>query len=42
MGLGIRTNRFAMVIDDLKVTYIGVEEAPGVDVSSAEAVLAKS
>jgi len=41
VGLGIRLNRFAMVIDDLKVTYFGVEEAPGVDVSSAESVLGK-
>ena len=41
MGLGIRTARFAMIIDDLKVTYLGVEEAAGVDVSGADAVLAK-
>jgi len=40
-GLGIRTARFAMVLDNLKVTYLGVEEAAGVDVSGAEAVLAK-
>lgn len=40
-GLGIRSKRFAMVVDDLKITYIGVEPAPGVTVSSADAVLAK-
>jgi len=39
-GMGIRTARFAMVLDDLKVTYLGVEEAAGVDVSGADAVLA--
>ncbi|KAF8876938.1 1-Cys peroxiredoxin isozyme [Infundibulicybe gibba] len=40
-GLGIRTARYAMVIDDLVVKYLGVEPAPGVSVSSADAVLAK-
>ncbi|KAJ2077474.1 peroxiredoxin type-2, partial [Coemansia sp. S100] len=37
----IRLARFAMIIDDLKVIYIGVESAPGVTVSGAPAVLAK-
>ncbi|KAJ2815447.1 peroxiredoxin type-2 [Coemansia erecta] len=37
----IRLSRFAMIIDDLKVVYIGVEPAPGVSVSGAPAVLAK-
>ncbi|KAG0227868.1 hypothetical protein BGW42_001721 [Actinomortierella wolfii] len=42
MGMGaVRSKRFAMVIDDLKVVYIGVESAPGVSVSGAKAVLAK-
>ncbi|PAV17688.1 thioredoxin-dependent peroxidase [Pyrrhoderma noxium] len=40
-GLGIRTNRYAMIIDDLELKYLGVEPAPGVTVSGAEAVLAK-
>ncbi|KAI9317486.1 Redoxin [Dichotomocladium elegans] len=40
-GLGIRTKRFAIVLDNLKVIYVGVETAPGVNVSSAEVVLAK-
>ncbi|PFH47497.1 hypothetical protein AMATHDRAFT_6678 [Amanita thiersii Skay4041] len=40
-GLGMRTNRFAMIIDDLVVKYIGVEPGPGVSVSGAEVVLAK-
>jgi alkyl hydroperoxide reductase 1 len=38
-GLGIRTARFAMVVNDLKVTYFGYEESSGVDVSGADAVL---
>ncbi|CAO3642640.1 unnamed protein product [Mucor hiemalis] len=40
-GMGIRSKRFAIVIDDLVVKYVGVESAPGVTVSGAEAVLAK-
>ncbi|KAI7858113.1 Redoxin [Circinella umbellata] len=40
-GMGIRSKRFAILVDDLKVTYVGVEEARGVTVSGAEAVLAK-
>ncbi|KAJ2082162.1 peroxiredoxin type-2 [Coemansia sp. RSA 988] len=37
----IRLARFALIIDDLKVVYLGVEPARGVTVSGAEAVLAK-
>lgn len=40
-GLGVRTARYALILDDLTVKYIGVESAPGVTVSGAEAVLAK-
>jgi len=40
-GLGVRTARYAMIIDDLVVKYVEVEPAPGVTVSGAEAVLAK-
>ncbi|KAJ7434932.1 1-Cys peroxiredoxin isozyme [Mycena galericulata] len=39
-GLGLRTNRYAMIIDDLVVKYVEVEPAPGVTVSGADAVLA--
>ncbi|KAI8051456.1 peroxiredoxin [Syncephalis plumigaleata] len=40
-GMGARrAQRFALVVDDLKVTYVGVEEGPGVSLSGAEAVLA--
>ncbi|KAL5504886.1 AHP1 [Sanghuangporus vaninii] len=40
-GLGVRTARYALIINDLKVEYIGVESAPGVTVSGADAVLAR-
>ncbi|EGG11195.1 uncharacterized protein MELLADRAFT_92335 [Melampsora larici-populina 98AG31] len=41
-GLGTRANRFALIIDDLKVTYVGVEKSAGdVSVSGADAVLPK-
>lgn len=39
VGLGIRSRRFAAVIDDGEVTYLGVEPAGAVGVSGAEAVL---
>lgn len=41
VGFGERAKRFALVIDDLKVTYVGEETGPGVGLSGAEAVLAK-
>ncbi len=41
IGLGVRGTRFAMVVDDGKVTHLAVEPNPGeLDVSSAESVLA--
>ncbi|KAI8975193.1 Redoxin [Mycotypha africana] len=40
-GMGIRSKRFAILVDDLVVKYVGVEQAPGVTSSGAEAVLAK-
>ncbi|KAF9500311.1 Redoxin [Pleurotus eryngii] len=40
LGLGTRTNRYALIIDDLVVKYVEVEPAPGVTVSGADAVLA--
>ena len=39
-GLGLRCQRFAMVVDDAKVTALFVEAPGGFDVSRAEAVLA--
>ncbi|KAI0746301.1 Redoxin-domain-containing protein [Daedaleopsis nitida] len=40
MGWGTRTKRYALVIDDLRVTYVGVETERKVSVSGADAVLA--
>ena len=40
-GMGIRAQRFALIVKDGRVTYVGVEEPGGFGVSSAEAVLAK-
>jgi len=40
-GWGVRTARYAIILDDLRITYIEVEPAPGVTVTGAEAVLAK-
>ena len=41
-GFGIRTGRYALIVDDLKVVDLAVEPSPGaVDVSSADTVLSK-
>jgi glutaredoxin/glutathione-dependent peroxiredoxin len=40
-GLGNRSQRYAAIIDDGVVTELMVEPNPGLDVSSAESVLAK-
>jgi len=40
-GLGTRSQRYAAIIEDGVVTELQVESAPGVDVSSAESILAK-
>ena len=39
-GLGVRSQRFAAVVDDGRITHLAVEAAGGFDVSRAEAVLA--
>ncbi len=39
-GMGIRSQRFALVADDMKVVHLSVEEPGGFDVSKAESVLA--
>lgn len=39
-GLGQRSQRFAMVVDDGTVSNLNVETGPGVDVSSAETMMA--
>jgi glutaredoxin/glutathione-dependent peroxiredoxin len=40
-GLGIRSKRYAAIIEDGVVTDLAVEESLGLDRSSADAVLAK-
>ena len=39
-GMGLRSRRYAMVVNDGVIEYLGVESGPEVGVSSAEAVLA--
>jgi peroxiredoxin len=38
-GLGTRSQRYAMIVDDGVVSTLNVEEGAGVDVSSAETIL---
>ena len=38
-GLGTRSQRFAMVVEDGTVTHLNVEAGAGVDVSSAETIM---
>ena len=40
-GMGLRSQRYAAIIDNGVITYLGVESAPGVNASSAETVLAQ-
>ena len=40
-GLGIRSRRYAMVLQDGVVTELLLEEGPGLNVSTADSVLAK-
>lgn len=39
-GMGKRSQRYAMLVDNGTVTHLNVEEGPGVDVSSAETMMA--
>jgi peroxiredoxin len=39
-GLGMRSQRFAMVVEDMKVTHLAIEAPGDFDVSKAESVLA--
>ena len=39
-GLGTRSQRFAMIVENGKVTQLNVEEGPGIDASSAETMMA--
>ncbi|MEM8661005.1 MAG: redoxin family protein, partial [Pseudomonadota bacterium] len=38
-GMGTRSQRFAMIVDDGTVTQLNVEPGAGVDVSSAETMM---
>ncbi|GAB5451041.1 MAG: peroxiredoxin [Halioglobus sp.] len=40
VGMGTRSQRFAMIVDDGKVSHLNVEAGPGVDVSSADTMMA--
>lgn len=40
-GLGVRSQQFALVAEDGKVTHLAIEQPGGFDVSRAEAVLAE-
>ena len=39
-GMGLRSQRYALVAEDGKVTHLGVEAPGGFEVSKAEAILA--
>ena len=39
-GLGTRNQRFAIIVEGRKMTRFNIEEGPGVDVSSAETMMA--
>jgi peroxiredoxin len=39
-GLGTRSQRFAMIVDNGVVSHLNIETGPGVDVSSAESIMA--
>ena len=39
-GMGVRSQRYAAIIEDGVITHLAVEPAPGLDVSSAESILA--
>ncbi|MEH3118817.1 MAG: peroxiredoxin [Methylorubrum populi] len=41
IGLGLRSKRYAMIVEDMTVTYLAIEESPEMsDVSGAPALLA--
>jgi peroxiredoxin len=40
-GLGVRGQRFAMIVDDGTITHLAVEEGGAFEVSSAEAIMEK-
>jgi len=38
-GMGVRAQRFAMIVEDGTVTHLAVEEGGSFDVSSAESIM---
>ncbi len=40
-GMGKRSQRFAMIVEDGKVTHLNVEPGPGIDASSAETIMSQ-
>lgn len=38
-GMGVRSQRYAMIVNDSVVEHLNIEEGPGVDVSSAETMM---
>jgi peroxiredoxin len=38
-GMGTRSQRFAMIVEDGAITQLNVEPAGGIDVSSAETII---
>lgn len=40
-GMGKRSQRYAMIVDNGKITHLAVEDGPGLNVSSAENILAQ-
>ena len=38
-GLGVRSQRFSMIVDNGKITHLNVEDGPTFEVSSAEKIL---
>ncbi len=38
-GLGIRSQRFSMIVDNGKITHLNIEDGPTYEVSSAEKIL---
>lgn len=40
-GMGTRSKRYAMIVDNGVISHLAVEPAGGIDVSAAEAILAK-
>lgn len=39
LGLGVRSQRYAMIVDDMRVAHIAIEQGGGFEVSSGEAIL---